>query len=60
MALGIILIIAGILIAAFPQLLSWIVALILIFEGIFVIMLSRSYRKMAQRFDDPFIDFFFK
>lgn len=60
MALGLILIIAGILIAVFPQLLSWIVAFILIFEGIFIIFLSRSYKRMSQRFDDPFIDFFFK
>jgi len=59
MNLGIILIIAGVLIAVFPQLLSLIVALILILEGIFLIMLTRSYRRTDQRFDDPFIDFFF-
>jgi len=37
MTLGIILIIAGVLIALFPRLLAFIVAFILILEGVFII-----------------------
>ncbi|MDD8032097.1 MAG: DUF3096 domain-containing protein [Acidobacteriota bacterium] len=58
MTLGIILIIAGVLIALFPKLLAFIVAIILILEGVFVIFLSRAYKRSAQRLNDPFVDFF--
>ncbi len=60
MAAGIVSIIAGILIAIFPDLLSLIVAAFLIFWGIFFIALSRHFKKMSRRFEDPFIDFFFR
>ncbi|MBD3426463.1 MAG: hypothetical protein GF409_04470 [Candidatus Omnitrophica bacterium] len=60
MALGIILIICGILIALYPPLLSLVVAVLLIFSGIVVTIMAYRYKKMARQFDDPFLDFFMK
>ncbi len=60
MILGIILVLAGVLIAAHPPLLSLIVAFLLIFAGIFFIYIGYSYKKAARKFNDPFVDFFFR
>ncbi|UCG34946.1 MAG: hypothetical protein JSW17_05515 [Candidatus Omnitrophota bacterium] len=60
MLLGIILIGAGILIAIYPPLLSLIVALVLIFTGIAFVYLGYYYRKASKKFENPFIDFFFR
>ncbi|MFO7890447.1 MAG: DUF3096 domain-containing protein [bacterium] len=60
MILGIIFVLAGVLIALFPQLLVWIVAISLIFWGLSFIYLSFYYRRISRRFDDPYIDFFFR
>jgi len=60
MVLGIILIIAGILIAVYPPLLALIVASILVFAGIFFIYLGYYYKKISRTFDDPFMNFFFR
>jgi len=60
MILGIIFILAGISIALYPPLLSLIVAAILIFAGIFFISMGYYYKKASRRFDDPFMNFFFR
>jgi Flp pilus assembly protein TadB len=60
MVLGIILILAGMLIAIYPPLLSIIVAMVLVLAGIFVFTVSYRYKKMAKKFNDPFIDFFMR
>jgi ABC-type bacteriocin/lantibiotic exporter with double-glycine peptidase domain len=60
MLIGGIFIIAGILIAIYPKLLSIIVASILIFIGIFFISIGYYYRRISRTFDNPFIDFFFR
>ncbi len=60
MILGILLIISGIMIAMYPPLLSMIVAILLIFAGVFLTMVGYRYRKMSRSFNDPFIDFFMK
>jgi len=60
MILGIILIVAGVLIAVYPPLLSIIVASVLILIGIGVTSISYRFKKMQKRFDDPFLDFFFR
>lgn len=60
MILGIFFIVAGVLIALYPQLLAWIVALLLIFGGLFFIYLSFYYRRVSRKFEDPYIDFFFR
>ncbi len=60
MVLGIILILAGVVIAIYPPLLSLIVASILIFTGIIFIYLSFYYKRISKKFEDPFIDFFFR
>jgi len=60
MVLGIILIISGLLIAIYPQLLSFIVAFILIFSGLIFVYLGYYYRKASRTFDDPLINFFFR
>lgn len=60
MILGVVFILAGIFIAVYPQLLSLIVAFILIFAGISFISMGYYYRKISRRFDDPFLNFFFR
>lgn len=60
MVLGIILVLAGILIAIFPPLLAWVVAAVLIFSGIFLIYLGYQFKKVNRNFGNPFIDFLFK
>jgi len=60
MILGIFFILAGVLIAMFPQLLIWIVAIFLIFSGLSFIYLSFYYRRISRRFNDPYIDFFLR
>ena len=57
---GIIFIICGILIAAYPQLLSMIVATILIFIGIVILVVGYLYKKISRHFDNPYMDFFFR
>jgi hypothetical protein len=60
MILGLMLIVAGILIAVYPPLLSLIVAMVLIFWGVSILYLSHYYKKIARKFDDPYLDFFFR
>lgn len=60
MAFGILLVIAGILIAIYPPLLSIIVASVLILFGVTITMVAYRVKKMQKRFDDPFVDFFFR
>ena len=60
MLLGMILLTAGILIAIYPPLLSLVVAMILIFTGIILIVVSYHYKKMSKHTDNPFVDFFFR
>ena len=60
MLLGIIFIVAGILIAIYPQLLSLIVAGVLIFIGIILISIRQHYKKISKRIDNPFVDFFIR
>ena len=60
MILGIILILAGFLIAIYPPLLSLIVASILVFAGIFFVYMGYYYKKTSRTFDDPFMNFFFR
>lgn len=57
---GIILIVAGVLIAVYPPLLSIIVASVLILIGIGVASLGYRFKKAQKRFDDPFLDLFFR
>jgi Flp pilus assembly protein TadB len=60
MLLGIALLVAGVLIAIYPPLLSLVVAVILIFAGISLILISYHYKKMPKHIDNPFVDFFFR
>jgi uncharacterized membrane protein HdeD (DUF308 family) len=60
MIAGIVLIVAGLLIALYPPLLSLIVATLLIVLGIAVIGIARSYRRSARHHDNPVIDLFFR
>jgi hypothetical protein len=60
MKLGLIMIICGLMLIVFPQLLSFILAFILIFGGISLIYTAKYYRDHFGRIDDPFIDFFFR
>ncbi len=60
MLFGFFLILCGILIAIKPVLLSFIVAFILIFTGIFFVLLGYYYKRISRKFDNPFIEFFFR
>ena len=60
MITGIILIIVGILIVAFPQLLSIIVATLLIMIGATIASMSYHFKKINKEFNNPFMDFFIK
>ena len=60
MITGIILIIVGILIVAFPQLLSIIVATLLIMIGVTIASMSYHFKKINKEFNNPFMDFFIK
>ncbi len=60
MVLGIMFILAGIMIAVYPQLLSLIVASILIFMGIFFILINRRLRGSPRKPDDSFFNFFLR
>lgn len=55
---GIMLIICGLLIAAYPPLLSIIVATLLIMAGIIVLMFWHRVKRTSRKFDDPFMSFF--
>ncbi|OQX84716.1 MAG: hypothetical protein B6D55_08555 [Candidatus Omnitrophica bacterium 4484_70.2] len=60
MLFGFFLILCGILIAIKPVLLSFIVAFILIFTGVFFVLLGYYYKRISRKFDNPFIEFFFR
>ena len=60
MVIGIILILAGLMIAAHPPLLAIIVAGLLIFVGITPAIVSYRFKKMHKNFDDPFTNFFIR
>ena len=57
---GIILIIAGVLIALYPPLLSIIVAILLIFLGGIVVAIAYHNRKLQRHFDNPVVELFFR
>lgn len=59
MITGFIFILAGIMIAIYPQLLSLIVASVLMLIGIIFIFMGYHARKISRRFGDPFVDYFF-
>lgn len=60
MIVGICLIIAGIMIALHPPLLSIIVAGLLIFIGTVLVVISYRFKKMNKHFSHPFADFFIR
>jgi len=60
MIAGIILIVAGVLIALYPPLLSLIVASLLIIMGVTVFSIARAYRKGARHHENPIVDLFFR
>lgn len=60
MIAGIVLIVAGLLIALYPPLLSLIVASLLIIMGVTVFSIARAYRKAARHHENPIVDLFFR
>lgn len=65
MAIGMFFIIAGILIAAFPKLLSIVVATFLIMVGAILAAMSYHFKKVNRKMDNtsadnPFVDFFMR
>lgn len=60
MLTGIILIIAGLLIAVYPPLLAWVVAAILMAIGVLVLASAHYHRKYARHADNPVIEFIFR
>lgn len=57
---GIILIIAGILVAIYPPLLSFIVAILLILLGSIIVSIAYHNRKLRKHYDNPVIELFFR
>ena len=60
MAGGIVLIVAGILIALYPPLLSIIVATLLILAGVAVLSIAHYNKKLQKHYDNPAVDLFFR
>lgn len=60
MAIGVGLILAGLLLIVYPELLSIIVATVLISAGITMASVGYHYKKMQKDFDDPFMKFFMR
>ncbi len=60
MIVGIVFVIVGILIAAYPQLLSIIVAGFLIMVGVTLASISYHFKKINREINNPFMDFFVK
>ncbi|MBD3378856.1 MAG: hypothetical protein GF408_00115 [Candidatus Omnitrophica bacterium] len=60
MLAGLVFIVAGILIALYPPLLSLIAAAVLVFTGTVLLIVGYRYKKALRDFEDPFIDFIMK
>lgn len=60
MLAGVILIIAGFLIAIYPPLLAWVVAIMLIAMGVLVLTSAYYHRKNARHADNPVIELIFR
>ena len=60
MAAGIVLILAGVLIAIYPPLLSIVVATLLIVIGIVLVSIAHFDRKLRRRHENPAIELFFR
>ncbi len=60
MVTGIALILAGVLIAIYPPLLSLIVAAFLILLGIVVAMSAHYHRRLERHADNPVVDLIFR
>ncbi len=60
MVAGIVLIVAGLLIAIHPPLLAWIVALVLVAVGALVLSSAYYHRKYARHADNPVIELIFR
>lgn len=60
MLAGIVLIIAGLLIAFYPPLLAWVVAAILIAVGVLVVSSAYYHRKYAYHADNPVVELIFR
>lgn len=60
MIAGIVLIVAGLLIAIYPPLLAWIVALVLVAVGALVLSSAYYHRKYARHADNPVIELIFR
>ena len=60
MIIGMLFIVAGILIAVYPPLLSLIVASMLIFLGIIFFAISYHYKRISKHVDNPYMNFFIR
>jgi drug/metabolite transporter (DMT)-like permease len=60
MIAGIVLVVAGILIAVYPPLLSLIVATVLILLGVLLLTAAYYDRKLSRHYENPVIELFFR
>ena len=60
MVTGILFILTGFLLILYPPLLAFMVAFWFIVTGIFLLAMSRYYRRSARDFQDPFMNFFIR
>jgi hypothetical protein len=56
MLAGVVLIGAGVLIAMYPPLLAWIVAILLIVVGVFTWASAYYHKRLARRSDNPVVE----
>ena len=57
---GIILIIAGILIAIYPPFLSLIVSILFILLGLIIVFIAYHNRRLRKHYDNPVVELFFR
>lgn len=60
MIAGVFMILLGVLIVAYPPLLSVLVASFFIFIGVSTMVASHYNRKLQKRYENPVVEFFFR
>ena len=60
MIAGIFMVVLGVLIVAYPPLLSVLVASFFIFMGVSIVAASLYNRKLQKRYENPVVEFFFR
>ena len=60
MTLALILIISGVLIAIYPEILALIVSFLLVFMGLSILFIRYQMKKMHNNWQNPYVNFFMR